>query len=114
MAQRRRHLPDVEALPQVRVLPGVFSTVLVSTDQGLWSNGTTPAWRAGNAGSTPAGSAALPGGTSVDAEYLNGRKLFVIPQFLTPEECETFIERSEQLGYADAPINTSFGPLVRT
>ena len=23
---------------------------------GLWSNGTTPAWRAGNAGSTPAGS----------------------------------------------------------
>jgi hypothetical protein len=49
----------------------------------------------------------------VDVEYLNGRKLFVIPQFLTPEECETFIERSEQLGYADAPINTSFGPLVR-
>ena len=41
-------------------------------------------------------------------------KLFVIPQFLTLEECETFIERSEQLGYADAPINTSFGPLVRT
>ena len=49
----------------------------------------------------------------MDVEYLNGRKLFVIPQFLTPEECETFIERSEQLGYADAPINTSFGPLVR-
>src|SRR5947199_5015488 len=24
--------------------------------RGLWSNGTTPAWRAGNAGSTPAGS----------------------------------------------------------
>jgi len=39
----------------------------------------------------------------VDAQYLNGRKLFVIPQFLTPEECETFIERSERLGYADAP-----------
>ena len=49
----------------------------------------------------------------MDVEYLNGRKLFVIPQFLTPEECETFIEQSERLGYADAPINTSFGPLVR-
>ena len=49
----------------------------------------------------------------MDVEYLHGRKLFVIPQFLTPEECETFIEQSERLGYADAPINTSFGPLVR-
>ena len=49
----------------------------------------------------------------MDVEYLNGRKLFVIPQFLTPEECATFIERGEQLGYADAPVNTSFGPLVR-
>ena len=36
------------------------------------------------------------GGTDVEVEYLNGRKLFVIPQFLTPEECEAFIERSEQ------------------
>ena len=50
----------------------------------------------------------------MDVEYLNGRKLFVIPQFLTPEECDAFIERSEQLGYAEAPVNTSFGPLVRT
>jgi predicted 2-oxoglutarate/Fe(II)-dependent dioxygenase YbiX len=49
----------------------------------------------------------------VDVEYLNGRKLFVIPQFLTPEECDAFIERSEQLGYTDAPLNTPFGPLLR-
>jgi hypothetical protein len=49
----------------------------------------------------------------VDVEHLNGRKLFVIPQFLTPEECDAFIGRSEQLGCADAPINTSFGPLLR-
>ena len=49
----------------------------------------------------------------MDVEYRNGRKLFVIPHFLTPEECDAFIARSEQLGYADAPINTSLGPLVR-
>jgi predicted 2-oxoglutarate/Fe(II)-dependent dioxygenase YbiX len=49
----------------------------------------------------------------VEAEYLNGRNLFVIPRFLAPEECEAFIARSEQLGYADAPINTSLGPLLR-
>jgi prolyl 4-hydroxylase len=49
----------------------------------------------------------------VEVEYLNGRKLFVISQFLTPEACDAFIERSEQLGYADAPVNTSFGPLLR-
>src|SRR5262245_25413611 len=50
---------------------------------------------------------------NVEAEYLNGRKLFVIPQFLTPRECDAFIERSEQLGYNEAPINTAFGALVR-
>ena len=49
----------------------------------------------------------------MDVEYLNGRKLFVIPEFLSPRECDAFIERSERLGYAEAPINTSFGPLVR-
>jgi predicted 2-oxoglutarate/Fe(II)-dependent dioxygenase YbiX len=49
----------------------------------------------------------------VDAQYLYGRKLFVIPQFLTAEECDAFIEQSELLGYADAPINTSFGPVLR-
>lgn len=49
----------------------------------------------------------------MEVDYLNGRKLFVISEFLTPAECDAFIERSEQLGYADAPINTSFGPLLR-
>jgi predicted 2-oxoglutarate/Fe(II)-dependent dioxygenase YbiX len=49
----------------------------------------------------------------VEVQYLNGRKLFVIPGFLTPQECRAFIERSEQLGYSDAPINTLFGPLLR-
>jgi hypothetical protein len=49
----------------------------------------------------------------VDVEYLNGGKLFAIPQFLTPQECDAFIERSERLGYIDAPINTALGPLLR-
>lgn len=49
----------------------------------------------------------------MEVEYLNGRKVFVIPQFLSPAECDAFIEQSEQLGYSDAPINTSFGTLMR-
>jgi prolyl 4-hydroxylase len=48
----------------------------------------------------------------VKIQYLNGRKIFVIPQFLTPAECSAFIEKSEQIGYADAPINTSFGTVM--
>lgn len=35
------------------------------------------------------------------------------PAVLDARECDAFIERSEQLGYFDAPINTSFGPLLR-
>ena len=54
VAQRRRHLPDVEA-----IIAG--SSPAGSTDQtGLWSKGKTPAWRAGDAGSTPAGSIPSP------------------------------------------------------
>jgi S-formylglutathione hydrolase FrmB len=50
VAQRRRHLPDVEA-----IIAG--SSPAGSIDpKGLWSKGKTPAWRAGDAGSTPAGS----------------------------------------------------------
>jgi hypothetical protein len=49
----------------------------------------------------------------VEVDYLNGPKLFVIRQFLTAEECDAFIEQSERLGYTEAPISTSFGPLLR-
>ena len=49
----------------------------------------------------------------MEVQYLNGRTVFVIPQFLTPQECRAFIEQSEQLGYSDAPINSSFGPVLR-
>lgn len=39
--------------------------------------------------------------------------LFVIHDFLTPEECERFISRSEEVGYGDAPITTMGGPVMR-
>jgi hypothetical protein len=44
-----------------RTHPAMGSTPIVSTaSRGLWSNGKTPAWRAGDAGSTPAGSTRCP------------------------------------------------------
>ncbi|MFO0875950.1 MAG: 2OG-Fe(II) oxygenase [Gemmataceae bacterium] len=49
----------------------------------------------------------------MNVQYLYERNIFVIPQFLTPEECAAFIERSEQLGYSDATISTASGPLLR-
>jgi len=49
----------------------------------------------------------------VQVEQLDDPRLFVIHGFLSPEGCERLTERSEQLGYADAPINTAFGPLLR-
>jgi prolyl 4-hydroxylase len=49
----------------------------------------------------------------MNVEYLDGRKLFVIPGFLTPEECDRHVERSEAIGYRDAPIATGFGDVMR-
>jgi hypothetical protein len=49
----------------------------------------------------------------MDIDYLNGNKVFVIHNFLSPDECERFIERSEQIGYGDAPITTAAGFLMR-
>ncbi len=46
-------------------------------------------------------------------DYLDGPKIFVIRDFLTPDECRGFIARSEQLGYADAPITTAAGFVMR-
>jgi len=45
----------------------------------------------------------------VQVDHLDGPKLFVIHDFLSPEECQAFIERSELLGFADAPITTAAG-----
>lgn len=49
----------------------------------------------------------------MEVEYLDGPKLFVVRGFLSPQECERFIEQSEQAGYADAPITTSVGFVMR-
>jgi predicted 2-oxoglutarate/Fe(II)-dependent dioxygenase YbiX len=46
-------------------------------------------------------------------EELDGINIFVVHDFLSPEECENFIRLTEERGYTDAPINTSFGPMVR-
>lgn len=39
--------------------------------------------------------------------------IFVVHDFLTPEECERYIARSEAAGYGDAPINSLGGPVIR-
>jgi hypothetical protein len=49
----------------------------------------------------------------MEVDFLDGPKLLVIHGFLSPEECDGFIERSERLGYADAPITTSVGFVMR-
>lgn len=39
-------------------------------------------------------------------------RIFVIRDFLTPEECDELIARSEAVGYGDAPIMTPGGPVI--
>jgi 2OG-Fe(II) oxygenase superfamily len=39
--------------------------------------------------------------------------LFVVRNFLAPEECEYYITLSESAGYGDAPISTMSGPVLR-
>jgi prolyl 4-hydroxylase len=46
-------------------------------------------------------------------EELDGFNIFVVHDFLSPEECEHFIRLTEERGYTDAPITTSFGPMIR-
>jgi predicted 2-oxoglutarate/Fe(II)-dependent dioxygenase YbiX len=46
-------------------------------------------------------------------EQLDGDRVFVIPGFLSPEECDRFIALSEEKGFEDAPITTMGGFVVR-
>lgn len=46
-------------------------------------------------------------------EPILGDSIFVIHDFLSPEECARHIEESERHGYGDAPITTAFGPMLR-
>lgn len=39
--------------------------------------------------------------------------LFVVHDFLAPEECDYYITLTESAGYGDAPITTSSGPVMR-
>ena len=42
-------------------------------------------------------------------ECIDGDRIFLIRGFFTPEECDSFIARSEQAGFDDATINTLGG-----
>lgn len=46
-------------------------------------------------------------------EDLAGNDIFVIHDFLTPAECQHYINASEAAGYGDAPITTSRGFVMR-
>jgi predicted 2-oxoglutarate/Fe(II)-dependent dioxygenase YbiX len=48
----------------------------------------------------------------VEKQLLNGEDVFVIHPFLSPQECEQYIARSEQIGYEEAPITTSAGMVM--
>ena len=37
---------------------------------------------------------------------------FTLENFLTPEECKSFIERSETIGYEESKIRTTFGEVM--
>ena len=39
--------------------------------------------------------------------------LFVVHEFLSPEECDYYVTLTESAGYAGAPITTSGGPVMR-
>jgi hypothetical protein len=49
----------------------------------------------------------------MEKEELDGERIFLLHHFLTPEECEHFIARTEAVGFADAPITTSAGFVMR-
>jgi predicted 2-oxoglutarate/Fe(II)-dependent dioxygenase YbiX len=42
-------------------------------------------------------------------ECVDGDRIFVIHDFLTPEQCRSFLDRSEGAGYDEATITTSAG-----
>lgn len=46
-------------------------------------------------------------------EEVRGQSIFLIHDFLTPGESEAFIAETEQRGYADAPINSVYGAVMR-
>jgi predicted 2-oxoglutarate/Fe(II)-dependent dioxygenase YbiX len=49
----------------------------------------------------------------MEVDFLDGPDVFVIRDFLLPAECDDFVARSEREGYADAPITTVSGFVMR-
>jgi len=45
----------------------------------------------------------------MNKEQIDGDRIFVVREFLTPEECGHFVARSERAGYEDATITTADG-----
>jgi prolyl 4-hydroxylase len=45
-------------------------------------------------------------------EELDGEQVFVIHDFLTPQECAEYVRVTEEAGYAAAPITTLGGPVL--
>jgi prolyl 4-hydroxylase len=45
-------------------------------------------------------------------EEIDGERIFVIHDFLSPEECLQNMERTEQMGFGLAPITTAYGPVI--
>lgn len=45
-------------------------------------------------------------------EQLLSDNIFVIHDFLSPDECAAFVARTEAAGYGDAPISTADGPII--
>jgi predicted 2-oxoglutarate/Fe(II)-dependent dioxygenase YbiX len=43
----------------------------------------------------------------------NTEQTFTVTDFFTPAECAEAIERAEKRGFSDAPINSSFGSMIR-
>ena len=49
----------------------------------------------------------------MEKEPILGESVYLLHGFLSPDACAGFMDASEQAGYEDAPINTSFGPMLR-
>lgn len=41
------------------------------------------------------------------------QSIFTVHDFFTPDECAEYIDMTENIGYTDAPITTSWGPQLR-
>ena len=49
----------------------------------------------------------------LSVEFLDKESLvYLVRNFLTPEECDAYIAQSESFGYQDAPITTQGGPVM--